>query len=500
MSDLERVVARLEAAVVAVDATLRVTIWNDAARRLLGFDAGEALGRSFTSLLSLDATSARGVAAMAALRREGRWSGEATARDRSGAERKIALDASSLAAPDEPWRGAVVALRDAARRDEERRQVAASQRLAAVARIAGGAAHDLNNVLQSVVSCADVLRAQLPADDPRRSWMERIRGAARRGGALTGRLMAFAREGTHATEQVDVNVVAAECVELFRPILEPGIRVALELDPRAGFVFVEQSALTQALANLVLNARDAMPQGGTLTIGTSRRDGGVAERNGRRLALGAGPHVELFVADTGEGIPPEAQERIFEPLFTTKANGTGLGLPSVLATARDAGGDVAVASSPGGGSRFSLVLPESRLRLAPPPDETAAIPDAAPRAWRVLIVAAERATGEALAAGLAAWGCTADAVAGPQDALRLLAGGPVDAMVVDALLPGMCGPDLAEAFLAARPDGIVVLMAGPGDMDLVLQSGGLPRVSCLRKPFGLERVQRALCAAAAERR
>ncbi|MEN6525277.1 MAG: PAS domain-containing protein, partial [Candidatus Polarisedimenticolia bacterium] len=310
MSDLERVVARLEAAVVAVDATLRVTIWNDAARRLLGFDAGEAIGRSFSGLLSLDATSARGVAAMAALRREGRWSGEATARDRSGAERRIALDASSLAAPDEPWRGAVVALRDAARRDEERRQVAASQRLAAVARIAGGAAHDLNNVLQSVVSCADVLRAQLPADDPRRSWMERIRGAARRGGALTGRLMAFAREGAHAREHVDVNVVAAECVELFRPILEPGIAVALELDPRAGFVFVEPSALTQALANLVLNARDAMPQGGTLTVGTSRRDGGVAERNGRRLALGAGPHVELFVADTGEGIPPEAQERI----------------------------------------------------------------------------------------------------------------------------------------------------------------------------------------------
>jgi PAS domain S-box-containing protein len=254
--------------------------------------------------------------------------------------------------------GALADITQRKQAEEHYRQV---DRLEAVGRLAGGIAHDLNNMLQSILGWAEMLSRRFDGDSPEAREVSRIREPATRAATLTQQLLAFARRDLVQPRPVDVNAAVTEAVALLRPLLGSKIHLDLRLTPHLSSVLADKSRLEQAVVNLGLNARDAMPNGGRLAIETASATldafyiechGGVAIRPGR--------YVMLAVSDTGHGMDRATRDRIFEPFYTTKpvGQGTGLGLASVYGTVKQAGGLVWAYSEPGLGTVLKLYLPE----------------------------------------------------------------------------------------------------------------------------------------------
>jgi two-component system, cell cycle sensor histidine kinase and response regulator CckA len=219
-------------------------------------------------------------------------------------------------------------------------------------------AHDFNNLLTAINGHTELLLADLPQESPLRWPLEEVHKAGMRGAALTQQLLAFGRKQMLQPVILDVNKVVSEVSGLLKRVVEENIGLVVRLDPSLGLVRADEGQLHQVVMNLAVNARDAMPGGGTLTLETSNveLDGAVAP--GEVDSLG-GPCVRLSVSDTGHGMDPETQRRIFEPFFTTKelGKGTGLGLSTVYGIVRQSGGNVSVRTVPGGGTTFDVYLP-----------------------------------------------------------------------------------------------------------------------------------------------
>jgi signal transduction histidine kinase len=241
------------------------------------------------------------------------------------------------------------------KRDEELRQ---SQKLEALGRLAGGVAHEFNNFLQAIIGYVEAIQQQLRPEDAPYRYSEQIREVANRGAVITRQLLGFSRQQRLERKNVDVNQVVAGLAELVGPILGKRIEVNLTLGANVATVHADAGGLQQALLNLCLNARDAMPNGGRLTIGTKNtipreacRESGIAAKATECLLIG--------IADTGYGMPPEVIEHIFEPFYTTKevGKGTGLGLAMVHGIVQQHGGTIRVSSEPGKGTAFTICLP-----------------------------------------------------------------------------------------------------------------------------------------------
>jgi two-component system, cell cycle sensor histidine kinase and response regulator CckA len=254
--------------------------------------------------------------------------------------------------------GALADITQRKQAEEHYRQV---DRLEAVGRLAGGIAHDLNNMLQSILGWAEMLSRRFDGDSPEAKEVSRIREPATRAAALTQQLLAYARRDLVQPRPVDVNAAVTEAVALLRPLLGSKIHLDLRLAPHLSTVLADKSRLEQAVVNLGLNARDAMPNGGRLAIETASAtlDAFYIERHGG-VAIRPGRYVMLAVSDTGHGMDRATRDRIFEPFYTTKpvGQGTGLGLASVYGTVKQAGGLVWAYSEPGLGTVLKLYLPE----------------------------------------------------------------------------------------------------------------------------------------------
>src|SRR5216117_4510509 len=224
----------------------------------------------------------------------------------------------------------------------------------AVGRLAGGVAHDFNNLLTAILGYADLLLDGLPTLSPLRPDLEEIRKAANRAGALTRQLLAFSRKQVLEMRVLDLNELVADMDKMLRRLLGEDIDVVTNLEQALGAVRADAGQLEQVVVNLAVNARDAMPEGGRLTIET-----GYSWLADGEHGLGAGAYAVLSVADTGSGMTEETLSHLFEPFFTTKerGKGTGLGLATVYGIVKQSGGEVVVESAPGRGSRFSVFLP-----------------------------------------------------------------------------------------------------------------------------------------------
>ena len=364
-------------------------------------------------------------------------------------------------------------------------QLLQAQKMEAVGLLAGGVAHDFNNVLTAIGGYAELVREDLPGEDARRHDVEEILRATERAATLTRQLLAFSRRQVLAPRVLDLNGVVAGVDNMLRRLIGADVELRTALGPVLGAVRADPGQLEQVIMNLVVNARDAMPRGGKLTIETANAE--LDESYAlEHPSVVAGPYVMLAVSDSGVGMDAATQARIFEPFFTTKekGKGTGLGLATVYGIVKQSGGNIWLYSEPGRGTTFKIYLP----RVDQPPEQPAAAPAprAAPRGSETVLLVEDDEAVRALARKmLAAHGYTVLAAASGAEALKLAADhtGPIHLLVTDVVLPGMSGRELATRFQSVRP-GLKVLYTSGYTDDAVVHHGVLdPGIAFLQKPF-----------------
>jgi CheY-like chemotaxis protein len=355
-----------------------------------------------------------------------------------------------------------------------------SQKLEVIGRLAGSVAHDFNNLLTIVSGFAELLTQSLGPDETNRVYLEEITKAADQAAALTQQLLAFGRRQLLQPRVIDVNEIVTGMETMIRRLIGENIDLTTRLVAAPSHVRADAVQIQQALLNLVINARDAMPAGGKLIIATdnTREDVGPA--------AGVDTLVTLLVSDTGHGMDAATLGRIFEPFFSTKevGKGSGLGLATVDGIVAQSGGRIRVASAPGQGTTFTILLPATvaDLSLGAP----AAEPATSPRGSEtVLLVEDEEALRRLSRRVLAQFGYTVLEAPDGVEALHLAEAyhGPINLVLTDVVMPRLSGRDLAERVRASHPEAKILFMSGYTD-DAVVQHGVLSQeVTLLRKPF-----------------
>jgi two-component system cell cycle sensor histidine kinase/response regulator CckA len=367
---------------------------------------------------------------------------------------------------------------DARRLEEALRQ---AQKMEAVGRLAGGIAHDFNNLLTAIVGHVELGRMSAENADPDlQVSLEQIGRAADRAANLTRQLLAFGRRQMLAPRVLDLNEVVASVEDMFRSLIGEHIALHVKLAARVRAVKADRGQLEQVLANLAVNARDAMPDGGTLVIETTNVD--LDEASAQPFELGAGRYASLMVSDTGLGMDETVVARLFEPFFTTKeqGKGSGLGLATVYGIVRQSGGGVTATSRLGEGTTFTILLPETH-EPADEPGHALAV-DSLRGAERVVVVEDEPAVRQLVCAALEQQGYEVLSAPAPLEALERFSASdrPIDLLVTDVVMPGMGGRELAEKLSAVHPSMQVLYTTGyTDDPGIRLHAGG----RLLEKPF-----------------
>jgi len=368
---------------------------------------------------------------------------------------------------------------------ESEDQLRQAQKMEAVGQLAGGIAHDFNNLLMAIMSNAELAALELSADSAAGSHIEEIKSASRRARSLTQQLLAFSRKQMLQPRVLDMNTVVGEAEQILRRLIGENIAMSVALDPKLGQVRADPGQLAQVLVNLAVNARDAMPRGGQLTIESMNRDVSASETRARR-GLKEGRYVALQVRDTGIGMDPETEARIFEPFFTTKppGQGTGLGLSTVYGIVKQSGGYIAVDTAPHAGTTFTILLPRVFEAFEPVPIAVPEVPATTSRGT-VLLVEDEAAVREATKRMLRKYGFNVIEAKHGQDALLLWEneGEAVDVVLTDVVMPAMGGAELARTLRERRPDLRVVFMSGYTQGTLELSSMDEAATRFLPKPF-----------------
>ncbi len=363
-------------------------------------------------------------------------------------------------------------------------QLRQSQKLEAVGRLAGGVAHDFNNMLTAIGGYTAFALDHAEEGSALRADLDEVRKATDRATLLTRQLLAFSRKQVLAPVRLDLNDVIGEMHTMLRPLLGADVVLATELDSSLGPIEADPSQLNQVVMNLVVNARDSMPAGGALTIATANMDvDGTGDG-----AIPPGPYVTLTVCDEGDGIDEQTLGQIFEPFFTTKeaGKGTGLGLATVYGIVKQSGGYLEVESELGVGSEFRIYLP--RLDGAGPPHAVAVAapsPLAAERAEpaTVLVVEDEEVVRGLVVHVLEGEGYRALVAHDGEEALALAANAQIDVLLTDLTMPKLGGRELAERLRSTNPELKVVYMSGFADSGILADGVLPPRTAFLSKPF-----------------
>src|SRR5690606_6738766 len=366
-------------------------------------------------------------------------------------------------------------------------------KLEAVGRLAGGIAHDFNNILTAVGGHAALLLEEIPPGDPLRADLEEIKRGVDRATSLTRQLLAFSRKQVLKPRVLDLTSVVAETEQMLRRLIGEDIDLRTSAEPGLGRVLADPGQIQQVILNLAVNARDAMPDGGRLSIELANVD--VDEEMARRHVPEQPPgrYVRLTVSDTGTGIPHHIQPHIFEPFFTTKekGKGTGLGLSTVYGIVKQSGGFIWVYSEPGQGATFKIYLP----RVDAPAEQTPAPqPEVAAHAGEetILLVEDEPAVRDLAQRILRRKGYRVIVASNGREALDLVERqeGPIGLLVTDLIMPQMDGRELAQRLAALRP-GLPVLFMSGYTGDTIAQRGVLdPDVAFIEKPFSPEGLAR----------
>lgn len=475
-------------AIVSVDPELRVRTWNYAAELLFGYTESEVVGRTMNLLVPRDHTGElqTRLAEATAGKQIVRFETRRLHKDGKLLDVEVSL---RFIGPEIGFVGVVSSLahrHEAAReRATLEQQLNIAQRMESVGRLAGGVAHDFNNLLTVILSHASFIESSLKPGAHLHEDAVRIREAGERAASLTRQLLAFSRRQTVRLEVLDIRQTIREMEKMLRRLIGEDVELTVNLGPDLGKVEADASQLEQVLMNLAVNARDAMADGGMLTI--DARNVGI-DRSGAeaRPPLRPGRYVCLSVSDNGCGMDEETSARAFDPFFTTKelGKGTGLGLATVYGIVQQNGGFVWMNSRIGEGTTVEVYLPRSDKALTPR-FSNAPKAEARGHGEHIVFVEDDPMVRRLATRVLERAGFRVAAADGPKEALDLASNQdqPMDAMVTDVVLPGMNGRELAKRVLAIRP-GLKVLFTSGYTNDAIARHGVLNEgVTLLAKPF-----------------
>ncbi|MBI2058147.1 MAG: response regulator [Nitrospirae bacterium] len=369
--------------------------------------------------------------------------------------------------------------------EKRRRQ---SQKMEAIGRLAGGIAHDFNNLLTVILGHGQFVMRRLPSDDPVRLEVQQIVRSAERAAALTRQLLTFSRQQSVHAEVIDLNVIVENMSKLLRSLVGEDIAIEVGLGAGIGKIHADPSQVEQVLMNLAVNARDAMPMGGRISIETQNVEFDSAYVSQHPEAK-PGLHVMLAVSDTGHGMDGETLSRVFEPFFTTKAKGegTGLGLATVYGIAKQCGGHVSVYSEPDRGATFKVFFPRASAGGAPCGVEAKQKP-AESATETILLVEDERMVRDLAARFLTATGYTVIEAADGIEAFRALEShnGPVHLLITDMVMPRMGGIEVVQRLREKLPEIRVLYMSGYTERRMASNGNRTPGADFIQKPFTLD--------------
>jgi PAS domain S-box-containing protein len=442
---------------------------------MVGVEADEIVGENILAILDSSLERTWISEAVTSLETTGQWQGRLRETTRWGLSLTLDVSATQFFGQDDRFLGNTIVFFDVSREEELERQLRLAQRLDSMGQLAGGIAHNFNNLLQTMENSAHLLLGAISGNEGATRHLRLIRNTLKDGRQLVRQLLALGRQETMEPEPVRLGDLVMELVPMLRRTIPEFIDLELDV-PRGSddpVVEVDTSAIQQVLLNLAINARDAMPQGGTITI----RVGSGHSSN----------HAALTVEDTGTGIPFEHLERIFEPFYTTKGQqGSGLGLATVEGIVAQCGGSISVETSPGQGTTFTVELPRTRdvepktaAEVIRQVDGDTTTPSTR---GRLLLVEDDAGVRESLAEILDAYGFEIRTATSGGEALAVLDDNPAwqpEFLITDLMMPGISGQELARLMCARLPDLRVVLASGYHPDSLP----DLGHVTFLRKPF-----------------
>ena len=374
----------------------------------------------------------------------------------------------------------VAVVRDITERRKLEQRVREAETFRAVGQLAGGVAHDFNNQLVGILGHAEFLQEALAKSPELRDCADAILVSGRRAAELTRQLLAFARRGRRRNVPVDLHQLIEEVMALGKRSIDKRITIEQQLNAPAAVTLGDPSALQNALLNLLLNARDAMPKGGTVRFATKLVEVGTGAST-EGTGLSAGRYVQLTVSDTGIGIAPEHLDKVFEPFFTTKESGTGMGLAAVQGTVLEHQGTIDVESTVGSGTVFRLMLPLSDVPVGIEPPQT--LPEHHAAVGRVLVVDDEATVAKVVGKTLTKGGYEVALCNSGQSALDLYQPGTFDLVLLDVMMPDLDGVEVLRQIRAKVPAAKVMLMTGHAEESIEARMREFSDVVVLSKPF-----------------
>ena len=482
-SRLAAIVESSEDAIVSMSLDGIAITWNQGAERLYGYLAEEMIGHSISILCPREGQQEYREIMEKVKRKETIPNFETFRQRKDGTIIEVSLSITPIAIKSGDVASSSKISHDITRIKYLERQFQQAQKMEAIGTLAGGVAHDFNNVLTVINSYSELLLEDVSLSDDSRSMMDEIRIAGERAATITRQLLAFSRQQILEPRVLDLNEVVSKTETMFRHLIGEDILVSLVLTSTLRQVKADPGQIQQILMNLAVNARDAMPQGGTLTIETKNvtLDEAYCQTHpGARI----GEFALLTVTDTGTGMDEKTKAHIFEPFFTTKevGKGTGLGLAMVFGITKQSGGYVDVDSALGRGTTFSVYLPHATEPVELPHHE----PIVSPKGKETLLLVEDDTSLRMLAQRiLLSSGYNVLTASDGQDAIRLSEGhkGPIDLLVSDVVMPHLAGGKLAEKLAELRPGVKVLFLSGYTD-DAVLRHGvSQAEFAFLQKPF-----------------
>ncbi|MGH7650345.1 MAG: PAS domain S-box protein [Gemmatimonadaceae bacterium] len=480
----------VQQAVVATDPDGIVIFWNKFAENLYGWTAEEAVGQTIQELTPSPFMREHSSEIVERAAAGEAWTGEFLVHGKSGKPFPALLTTSPVRDGDGNVLGFVRVSIDLTERRNLEEQFRQSQKMDAVGRLAGGVAHDFNNLLTVIRLNTEIIMDGFDANDPRSSDVMQIRNAAERASSLTRQLLAFSRKQILQPRVLDMNSVVATVEPMLRRLIGEDITISSQCNAR-GYVVADPGQLEQVLVNLVVNARDAMPQGGRINIET--RNAMLDEAyTSEHAPVMAGHYVMLAVTDNGLGMTHETREHAFDPFFTTKeaGKGTGLGLATVYGIVKQSGGYVWVYSEPGLGSTLKLYFPEVSAAAAfgSASEHQGAGQASNHGSETILLVEDEEAVRGLTCRILEKQGYRVISAQHGRDAMEIASRekGQIDLVLTDVVMPGMNGRGLVERLVGVRPTIKSLYMSGYTDDDIIRRGFIEPSKSFLQKPFTTE--------------